>query len=98
MNLMPVVAAARAEASCAEILESWGGADGVGQVSAPAGMWPMLSAAMARDRPVLVVTATGREADDVARRLGDFMAPEGIATFPSWETLPHERLSPRSDT
>ncbi|MGB7425025.1 MAG: transcription-repair coupling factor, partial [Ornithinimicrobium sp.] len=57
-----------------------------------------LSAAMASDRPVLVVTATGREADDVARRLGDFMAPEGIATFPSWETLPHERLSPRSDT
>ncbi|GMA40681.1 transcription-repair-coupling factor [Mobilicoccus caccae] len=27
-----------------------------------------------------------------------FLAPERIADFPSWETLPHERLSPRSDT
>ena len=24
--------------------------------------------------------------------------PETVVEFPSWETLPHERLSPRSDT
>ncbi|MDN5778312.1 MAG: transcription-repair coupling factor, partial [Humibacillus sp.] len=49
-------------------------------------------------RPIVVVTATTREADDFAAALGSFLPPETIATFPSWETLPHERLSPRSDT
>ncbi|MGB3827290.1 MAG: transcription-repair coupling factor [Ornithinimicrobium sp.] len=98
MNFTPVLAAVRAEESISTILRSWGEADGAAHVSAPLGSWPMLSATMASDRPVLIVTATGREADDVAGRLSDFMDPEHIATFPSWETLPHERLSPRSDT
>ncbi|HEU4331941.1 MAG TPA: transcription-repair coupling factor [Lapillicoccus sp.] len=49
-------------------------------------------------RPVVLVTATTREADDLAEALGCLLSPETVATFPSWETLPHERLSPRSDT
>ncbi|MGC1207126.1 MAG: transcription-repair coupling factor [Ornithinimicrobium sp.] len=98
MNFTPVLAAVRAEESCAAILESWRSADGADHISAPAGVWPMLSALMATERPALIVTATGRQADDVARQLGDLMATDDIATFPSWETLPHERLSPRSDT
>ncbi|MFI7435640.1 transcription-repair coupling factor [Micromonospora haikouensis] len=49
-------------------------------------------------RPVLAVTATSREADDLASALGSLLPPEQVAVFPSWETLPHERLSPRSDT
>ena len=48
--------------------------------------------------PVLVVTATTREAEDLLAALHCFLPPESVATFPSWETLPHERLSPRSDT
>src|SRR3954452_19313463 len=48
--------------------------------------------------PVVVVTATTREAEDLASALGAFLTPDRIAGFPSWETLPHERLSPRSDT
>ncbi len=47
---------------------------------------------------VLAVTATAREADDLAAALGSFLPPEQVACFPGWETLPHERLSPRSDT
>ena len=50
------------------------------------------------DRPLVVVTATGRETDELAAALESFIDPDGIATFPAWETLPHERLSPRSDT
>ena len=50
------------------------------------------------DAPRLVITSTAREADDLATALGELVDPELIATFPSWETLPHERLSPRSDT
>jgi len=47
---------------------------------------------------VLAVTATGREAEDLAAALGAFLPAGTVAEFPSWETLPHERLSPRSDT
>ncbi|MET9290549.1 transcription-repair coupling factor [Streptomyces sp. NPDC003077] len=49
-------------------------------------------------RPVLAVTATGREAEDLAAALRSLLPPDGVVEFPSWETLPHERLSPRSDT
>ena len=33
-----------------------------------------------------------------ASALGSLMDPHHVAYYPSWETLPHERLSPRSDT
>lgn len=61
---------------------------------------PFALAALARSagRPVLAVTATGREAEDLAAALRSLLPEEGIVEFPSWETLPHERLSPRSDT
>ncbi|HET6357897.1 transcription-repair coupling factor [Streptomyces sp.] len=61
---------------------------------------PFAVAALAREsgRTVLAVTATGREAEDLAAALRSLLPEEGIAEYPSWETLPHERLSPRSDT
>ncbi len=49
-------------------------------------------------RPVLAVTATGREAEDLAGALRCFLPADAVVEFPAWETLPHERLSPRSDT
>jgi transcription-repair coupling factor (superfamily II helicase) len=54
-------------------------------------------AARAR-RTVLAVTATGREAEDLAEALRTLLPPDGVVEYPAWETLPHERLSPRSDT
>ncbi|WP_406268927.1 transcription-repair coupling factor [Streptomyces sp. NBC_00191] len=61
---------------------------------------PFAVAALAREtgRTVLAVTATGREAEDLAAALRSLLPEEGVAEYPSWETLPHERLSPRSDT
>ncbi|MDX3089005.1 transcription-repair coupling factor [Streptomyces sp. ME02-6978a] len=61
---------------------------------------PFAVAALARGtgRPVLAVTATGREAEDLAAALRTLLPPQGVVEYPSWETLPHERLSPRSDT
>ncbi|MEX3510027.1 transcription-repair coupling factor [Kocuria carniphila] len=47
---------------------------------------------------IFVVTATGREAEDLEAALASYLPAEQIMNFPSWETLPHERLSPRSDT
>ncbi|MFJ3220132.1 transcription-repair coupling factor [Kitasatospora sp. NPDC086801] len=55
-------------------------------------------AAGERGRPVLAVTATGREAEDLAASLRSLLPPDAVAEYPAWETLPHERLSPRSDT
>ncbi|MEO5663504.1 MAG: transcription-repair coupling factor, partial [Nocardioides sp.] len=49
-------------------------------------------------RTVLAVTATAREAEDLVVELADLIDPATVAYYPSWETLPHERLSPRSDT
>ena len=69
-------------------------------VSAPAALRPFAVAALAAraGRTVLAVTATGREADDLADTLASICGPDGVAVYPSWETLPHERLSPRADT
>ena len=52
----------------------------------------------AQSRFVLAVTATAREADDLTAALGSFLPAHAAASFPGWETLPHERLSPQSDT
>jgi len=49
-------------------------------------------------RTVLVVAATAREAEDLVEALGDVLDPARVGYYPAWETLPHERLSPRSDT
>ena len=49
-------------------------------------------------RLVVAVTATGREAEDLTEALACLLDPNAVALYPSWETLPHERLSPRADT
>ncbi len=68
------------------------------ELIASSGAQPPAIAAIATRRPVLVVTATAREADEIAAAVAAFLDPATVATFPAWETLPHERLSPRSDT
>ncbi|MFC4534258.1 transcription-repair coupling factor [Sphaerisporangium dianthi] len=65
---------------------------------APPALRPFAVAALARRRPVLAVTATAREAEDLAAALTGLVGEHAVAVFPAWETLPHERLSPRSDT
>lgn len=71
---------------------------------APAALRPFMVGALAADspvgaaRPVLAVTATEREAADLTDALGSLLPESSVALFPAWETLPHERLSPRSDT
>ena len=75
-------------------------------VEGPTGLRPFLAAALAADpdgaggagAPVLVVTATEREAEELTTAVGELLSPDEVAYLPSWETLPHERLSPRADT
>jgi len=69
-------------------------------LSAPPALRPFVVAALAAkaDRPVLAVTSTGREAEDLVGALRSLLDPVTVVDYPSWETLPHERLSPRADT
>ena len=63
----------------------------------PASARVYVAMALAQSGPLLVVTATGREAEDLTAELRGVLG-EAVAMFPSWETLPHERLSPGVDT
>ena len=67
---------------------------------APSSAAPGIVARMATDpdAPVVVITATGADAESLASALAAYIPADHVAVFPSWETLPHERLSPRSDT
>ena len=69
-------------------------------VTAAVGVRPFVLAAIAdrAGRPVLAVTATEREAESLMTALCDLLPADSVVAFPAWETLPHERLSPRSDT
>ena len=65
---------------------------------------PVLAAALSnrvlsgKPNVLLVVTPTGRRADALADALGDLIPDADVRSFPAWETLPHERLSPSAET
>lgn len=60
---------------------------------------PSLALLTGDDAPLTVaVTTSGREAENLAAAASSYMPADSIDIFPAWETLPHERLSPRSDT
>ncbi|ATD70132.1 MULTISPECIES: transcription-repair coupling factor [Gordonia] len=70
-------------------------------ITAPDAARPFLVSCLAADAdaPLLVVSANGREADDLTAELAEMLDDaDAVAQFPSWETLPHERLSPSADT
>jgi transcription-repair coupling factor (superfamily II helicase) len=69
-------------------------------ISGPTTVQPLAIAALAAraQRLVLAVTSTGREAEDLVATLRCLLPPDEVALYPGWETLPHERLSPRADT
>ena len=91
--------------SLAEVAASHGRALGVGLEPASVVAWadqirPLLTAALARTRPhdtLLVVTPTDSQARVLHDDLGAYCDGE-VGFFPSWETLPFERVSPAIET
>ena len=65
-------------------------------ILASASAIPFLIADQAEQTPVLVVTHSSQRAASLVGELSELC--EGVLEFPAWETLPHERLSPNSDT
>ncbi|HEY5136697.1 MAG TPA: transcription-repair coupling factor [Candidatus Nanopelagicales bacterium] len=105
MTLHGLVEAVVAEPGIAEVvrrarLTGTASATEALDVTAPSALQPLVAAAVADagERPLLVVTATAREAEDLTAALASLLRHDAVAEFPAWETLPHERLSPSSDT
>ena len=69
-------------------------------IGAPQGIRPALAAATAERAPVVVIVPSGREAEELVEDIRSWYRgdPASVAQLQSWETLPHERLSPRADT
>ena len=111
MSLDRLATALADDPSIRRVLDLAGAGEPQVDIALAAGARPVLVAALARETaraagtaagtrpaPVLLVAATGREAEDLVVALRAFLPTESVAHLPSWETLPHERLSPRSDT
>lgn len=69
-------------------------------ITAPSSLRAFLAAQLTRrtDRTILLITSTYREAEEQHAALQTLLGVGHAAYYPAWETLPHERLSPRSDT
>jgi transcription-repair coupling factor (superfamily II helicase) len=66
------------------------------RIVGPSSTFPFILAARAEKHPLLVVTSSSRSSEDLVNELRELY--DNVIEFPAWETLPHERLSPRSDT
>lgn len=66
------------------------------RIIAPTSVHPFLASIRAAERPLLIVTSSSRSSEDLVNDLKELH--DDVFEFPAWETLPHERLSPRSDT
>ncbi len=63
---------------------------------APPSSYSFLISLRAIRKPILVITASSRAAEELASEIRECHID--TLEFPAWETLPHERLSPSSDT
>ena len=67
-------------------------------LAAPSAATGLLLAARSERSPLIVVTSSSRRASELKDELETYLGPDLIAELPPWETLPHEKLSPKSDT
>ena len=102
VRLDPLLDLLSGDPAVRRVMDFRGSADVVDVAASPGARAPLLSLLTRQGDqarvPILAVTATGREAGDLSEALRSLLPEHAVAEFPSWETLPHERLSPRSDT
>ncbi|MFY8212324.1 MAG: transcription-repair coupling factor [Candidatus Nanopelagicus sp.] len=63
---------------------------------APAAVHGFLAATS--NTPLLIITTSTRHAEELSQEIGSWIGKDLVVNFPAWETLPHERLSPKADT
>ena len=66
------------------------------ELVAPAATHALLAAHA--NSPLLLVTTSTRLADQLSAEITSLIGEDLVTNFPPWETLPHERLSPKGDT
>jgi transcription-repair coupling factor (superfamily II helicase) len=74
---------------------------GAAHVAVPEAARPLFVAAVAalsERHPILVATPTATDAAHIANDLRAFVGDDAVDTFPAWETLPFERVSPNVET
>ena len=100
MSFRGLFASLAADRSVAEVISDAKAGLSAAELDCPAAARPALIATLAStaERPILVVTSTFREAEQLTSVLQSLLGDDQAAYYPAWETLPHERLSPRSDT
>ncbi|MEL0237491.1 MAG: hypothetical protein VW952_03815, partial [Aquiluna sp.] len=61
---------------------------------------PLALAAIIRSQPgpLVVIASSGRQTQDLAKQMPELIQGLEVVEVPSWETLPHERLSPAPET
>ncbi|HUR77506.1 MAG TPA: transcription-repair coupling factor [Acidimicrobiales bacterium] len=94
--LAPLPPLLRAEPAISALLGK-----GTAHVAVPEAARPLFVAAIAslsQRHPILVVTPTAADATHIARDLSAFLGEDAVDTFPAWETLPFERVSPNVET
>jgi transcription-repair coupling factor (superfamily II helicase) len=69
------------------------------KIAAPNSLFPVITnhVATQSNQVVLAVTSNSREAEELSNALKLWNKDLSIAVFPSWETLPHEKIAPTSD-
>ncbi len=72
--------------------------DGDHLTAPPSASPALIASAVDAGSLLVVLTATGNDAEALESALSAYLDPHQVALFPNWETLPHERLSPRADT
>ena len=69
------------------------------ELFAPVNTHPIAIAAIAKLGGVnLVIVPSSRQADEVLETMSELASEVEVISLPSWETLPHERLSPSAET
>jgi len=58
----------------------------------------LVASLIANDRPLLLIATSSRRASELADEVRSYLGPDAVLEFAPWETLPHERLSPKADT
>ena len=73
---------------------------GESKLFAPAATHPIALASilMEAKQPIVAVVPTGKQAIELGEQLQELVPALNLISFPSWETLPHERLSPAPET
>jgi transcription-repair coupling factor (superfamily II helicase) len=67
-------------------------------LAAPVASTGLLLAARSQSHPLVVVTSSSRRASELKDELTTYLGTDVILDLPPWETLPHEKLSPKNDT